>query len=921
MAEYLEHIRWRRLPFLDPRRTKTVSFGNSPPLRPSVTDHAADLKTDLDEVIEETSSARQTSGIDPNRLLVLSFDFANVDERLLLEKLGLQVIQEREIKTPIAEPKYAVNLSFANQTALKTFVIDSKKYGISQLEQKRDSSGTVSPTKIDVLLDDLEKAKAFLANQDVVARYSIDKISKQAQKRSSETSFKLLVQFADRNSLLRFQNEFSQYGKQTPLSGALTEKERQRLFDAIDKISTPIADDRVGARLVAEGFPKNQTECYMDVDLWHPGSTALIREAADQFTSLVKAAGGTVTESPWPVGDTLLISRVKGTQATLEALKTYDRVARVDLPPILRGIELAEWASVSAPRILPKIDQNGPLACVVDSGIVAGHPLLSGVVVDERDFDSGEQRVVDQVGHGTHVAGIVVYGDVRECVTSNSWIPKVRLLSAKVMKRIQPPAGPAVAGFADEKRVETQLKDAITAFARQHNCRVFNLSLGNSAYSYGQGSQLPWAYVLDELAKSLDIVIVVAAGNVSLPGIPEATTEPEFQGMVRDQLFSDNHKLIDPATAVMALTVGSLARPSLSHPMQQNPGHRGLLGSPPNQPSPFTRTSIIDSNGDGLRRIIKPELVWYGGNYSVPPSTRQWNTNDPGLGELSLKHDFQSGRLLSSSCGTSFSAPYVTHVAAIVEETLRKQNPDRRISANLIRAMVVHGASASDELTNWLADGFSTTEGEERILRSTGYGIPNLQKACFSEHNRSVLFAEDTLKEDYFHLYEIELPDDFVSTKGLRKFRITLAYDPPVSGTRKEYLSRTMWFDLYRGLSPEEIRKARAAAKDKGKKKAPKVDFKSKQVDFRPPYTTLQWSTIQSATFIGKTNSAFEYRTQPTDPVLMHILVGSISRFETSAVDEQNYALVVSVEHSDSNVKIHLPLRQKNLARIRQNWG
>lgn len=909
MPEYLEHILWKRLPFHDPRRTKQ-GFGNGPPLRPSVSDHASELNSALLEAIQETADARQTSGIDPNRLLVLSFDFANINEREMVERLGLQVVQEREIKRHIEKPKYAISLAFANRSQMAKFVADSKAFGISEIESKRDSSGESSPTKIDVLLDDLEKAKQFLANQSMAKQYSIEKISSAPQKRSSETSFELLVQFSDQQDLARFKQEFLQYGKETP-QGSLTDKQRQRFFDAIDKISAPTPASRTGARLQLEGFPKDATENYFDVDLWHPGANALVRDASEQFVGLVKASGGRVTEPPWAVGDTLLISRVKGTVKTLEALRNYDRVARVDLPPLLQGIELSDWFAVETPRDLPRIEQDGPLACVVDSGVVAGHPLLTGLVVDERDFSSGELGTVDQVGHGTHVAGIIVYGNVQDCVSSGKWVPKVRLLSAKVMKRVQLAAGPAVAGFADEKRVETQLREAITTFAQEYKCRIFNLSLGNSAYSFTTGSQLPWAYVLDDLARKLDVVIVVAAGNVSNPLLPQATTEPEFQKLVRDQLFTDAHGLIDPATAVMALTVGSVARASTSYPMQQNPGHRGLLGSPSNSPSPFTRTSKIDSSGDGLRRIIKPELAWYGGNYSVLPSTRQWSTKDPTLGEISLKHDFQSGRLLTTSCGTSFSAPYVTHVAAIVEATLRKRNPAKRVSANLIRALVVHSASTDQELEGWL-------ETEERVLRSVGYGLPNAQKAAYSEHNRSVLFAEDSLQDDYFHLYEIELPDDFVTTRGDRKIKISLAYNPPVSGTRKEYLSRTMWFDLYRGLTTDEIRKARTTAKNKKEKK---TNFKSKQITLRPTYTTLQWSTVQSASFTGKTNNAFEeYRSKPGEPVLFHVLVGSVNRFSTNESLDQDYALVVSVEHVSEDVKIHIPLRQKNLARIRQNW-
>ena len=48
---------------------------------------------------------------------------------------------------------------------------------------------------------------------------------------------------------------------------------------------------------------------------------------------------------------------------------------------------------------------------MLDSGIFTGNPLLKSVVVAEEDFDTTEHTTADMNGHGTGVAGIVVYGD------------------------------------------------------------------------------------------------------------------------------------------------------------------------------------------------------------------------------------------------------------------------------------------------------------------------------------------------------------------------------------------------------------------------------------------------------------------------------------------------------------------------------
>ena len=49
---------------------------------------------------------------------------------------------------------------------------------------------------------------------------------------------------------------------------------------------------------------------------------------------------------------------------------------------------------------------DGVRIAVIDSGITAGHPELSGKIVAQRDFVNGDGTADDDLGHGTHVAGI-----------------------------------------------------------------------------------------------------------------------------------------------------------------------------------------------------------------------------------------------------------------------------------------------------------------------------------------------------------------------------------------------------------------------------------------------------------------------------------------------------------------------------------
>ncbi len=208
------------------------------------------------------------------------------------------------------------------------------------------------------------------------------------------------------------------------------------------------------------------------------------------------------------------------------------------------------------------------------------HPLLAGTIVDERDFDSGDDTPVDLAGHGTRIAGIIVYGDVAACLHTGRWEPQVRLLNAKILRALS--GGIAVFSDDNEKRIETQVREAITYFAREFGCRVFNLSLGHYSRTYHEGRQLPWALVLDELARDLDVVLVVAAGNVISPAIPSLTTSEDFQREVSERLLTRDHALTDPACAVNVLTVGAIARTDVPFDAQRYPQRRPpLVAHPP----------------------------------------------------------------------------------------------------------------------------------------------------------------------------------------------------------------------------------------------------------------------------------------------------------------------------------------------------
>ena len=391
---------------------------------------------------------------------------------------------------------------------------------------------------------------------------------------------------------------------------------------------------------------------------------------------------------------------MEANQSLLDELLQLDVVSLVDLPPSPPPEDSFDLQSpVLPPDPLPPVPANGPLACIVDSGVTAGHPLLRGVVVAAEDFDSGEATPVDLNGHGTQVGGLVVYGDIARRLPGNEWLPQVNLYSAKVMRNELSPLDPTSPDteFPAEERVEEQLKRAIEYFHSEYGCRVFNLSIGHGDRLYAGGRQLPWAELLDELAKTLDIVIVVSAGNVPDPAIPTSVNSAQFKEQVAGSLKQPQHRLIDPATSALSLTVGSVARrgdPSMFALGTQ------LAASAKGCPSPFTRC------GPGVAGAIKPEVVASGGNFALDSimGAPSWRRNDLQLGEPTLNRDFATGRLLRAVCGTSFAAAQVTHIAARMEAALRHEFQTAP-SQNLVRALLVSSARPHDNVNSYVDKG------------------------------------------------------------------------------------------------------------------------------------------------------------------------------------------------------------------------
>ena len=136
--------------------------------------------------------------------------------------------------------------------------------------------------------------------------------------------------------------------------------------------------------------------------------------------------------------------------------------------------------------------------------------------------------------------------------------------------------------------------------------------------------------------------------------------------------------------------------------------------------------------------------------------------------------------------------------------------------------------------------------------------------------------------------------------------RTSLAYDPPVRASRREYLARTMWLEVLKGLALDEVIRY-----GPGSGKLPSLPS-SKPLDLMPAKTTLQWSTLQVRTKHWTCAPRLLIGGDGPDPIL-HILVGCQSRFAHGEATSQAYSIGVRRWHSGE----HVDLYQEIQARVR----
>jgi hypothetical protein len=372
-----------------------------------------------------------------------------------------------------------------------------------------------------------------------------------------------------------------------------------------------------------------------------------------------------------------------------------------------------------------------PIVGVLDSGIELNE-FNKDWVIDREEYYIKEDI---NTSHGTFVSGIILYGDYLEGEIYTG------LNGCKILDV------PVISSDTDEDELVRNIRRAISKYPQ---IKIWNLSV-SIVQEISNESFSDIATAIDQIQDEYDVIICKSAGNsrAFLSGFPK-------------------EKIHAPGDSVRAVVVGSIS---------QKNDEFGF--SKKDYPSPYTRI------GRGPARIIKPDVVHYGGDI-----WKDGQGNFISKGVQSLNVDGQ----IRSDCGTSFSTPRVAAILAGLQNEIREE-----FDALTLKALLIHSADYGE---------CSELDSQTK-LEQLGFGKPkNVSDILYGNANEITLILRDTLQKGKFvDIMEFPFPRN-LTNEGFYEGQVTvtLVYNPILkAGQGTEYCQSNL--NVFLGTYEEKIGK------------------------------------------------------------------------------------------------------------------
>lgn len=558
-----------------------------------------------------------------------------------------------------------------------------------------------------------------------------------------------------------------------------------------------------------------------------------------------------------------------------------------------------EYAKDLLERLKITLDDSSVFVCLLDSGVTNKHDLLTQIVNDDHLYSWkdgwGLADTNPRGGHGTGMAGLVLFGDLTDLLASNEAY-EIRH-GIESFKIIHPSSNtvPELYGVVYKDGCNTPFID------RPTNRRVYCISVTNSGI-IDNGRPSSSSAAIDDIAfgnlheSAEKQLIIVSGGNIDIQNhsdYPSLNFEKTIQ---------------DPGQAYNAITVGGFTLKDKTRDGRQDVlAKRGAM-APCNSTS-----SLWDKQWPN-----KPDIVLEAGNRLTDGV---YLTKHSELEPLSLDADFRNNLFMSFD-GTSSAAAFASKMAA----ELMTEYPDFR--PETIRGLIIHTAEWTDAMKENLD--LSKEDDRRQLISSVGYGVPNLAKAISSANNALTIIGENeinpyrldggTVKFNEFHLYEIPWPTevlrDIVAEKDVR-ITITLSYFiEPNPGSKQysksfSYHSHSLDFKLIKATEDLSTFKRRISAAANDSDDTEKIDR-----------TSEDWSIKERVRSKGSVKKDF-WDTNGADlSTRKYLAVYPKSGWYKSRKklekfnDAVRYSLIVTIETKDVDIDVYTPVANLIAAKI-----
>jgi hypothetical protein len=423
----------------------------------------------------------------------------------------------------------------------------------------------------------------------------------------------------------------------------------------------------------------------------------------------------------------------------------------------MRSLEQEQWVEDLCNRTLPPQD-DAVAVCLLDTGVNWRHKLIGkGLDISDLHTCDPNWEDHDHHGHGTQMAGLILYSDLYEALQTQGYITLIhRLESVKIL----PPVGqndPELYGAITEQAV------SLPEIQNHKRKRIFCMAVTSEHPSPNYGTPSSWSAAIDQLSFGEDNfkrLIIISAGNI------------REEISLSDYLTRNDVATIEnPAQAWNALVVGAYTeKVNISHPDFQ--GWQPI--APWGDLSPRSRTSVSWEN----QWPIRPDIVCEGGNYASDGENSAQIIDDLSLLTTYYRPD---KRFFESMSDTSCATALASYMAARILSENPKYWPET------IRALIVHSA----EWTVRMIANFPKKlkqQDKKNLIRRYGYGVPDLDRALKSSNSDLTMVIEDQLtpfkkdgsviKTDKMNLHSLPWPKEKLEQLGEAKveLRVTLSY-------------------------------------------------------------------------------------------------------------------------------------------------